>query len=80
MQLNNKTSYFPYYCGVNFCGYKIFTTHILVKGSSKIKIKKKINIWNKKQYSFKQIESSYNFVKSLESSIEQIKKRGNNSE
>lgn len=80
LQLNDKTSYFPYYCGVNFCGYKIFTTHILVKGSSKRKIKKKINIWNKKQYSFKQIESSYNFVKSLESSIEQIKKRGNNSE
>lgn len=93
LQLNNKTTYFPYYCGVNFCDYKIFTTHILVKGSSKRKIKKKINIWNKKQYNFKQIESSYNsylghvkhccsynFVKSLESSIEQIRKRGSNSE
>ena len=32
--------------GVNFCGYRIFETHILVRNRSKKKIKKDIKKWN----------------------------------
>ena len=32
--------------GVNFCGYRIFTTHRLLRVSSKKKIKKNIKKWN----------------------------------
>ena len=34
--------------GVNFCGYRIFTTHRLLRLSSKKKIKKNIKKWNMK--------------------------------
>lgn len=33
--------------GVNFCGYRIFTTHLLLRNNSKKKIKKKVSTWNK---------------------------------
>ena len=32
--------------GVNFCGYRIFTTHRLLRKSSKTKMKKQIKNWN----------------------------------
>jgi len=32
--------------GVNFCGYRIFTTHKLLRVSSKKKIKKNVKKWN----------------------------------
>ena len=32
--------------GVNFCGYRIFPTHILLRNSSKKKIKKNVKKWN----------------------------------
>ncbi len=40
LNLNNKSRYYPYKMGVNFCGYRIFTTHRLLRLSSKKKIKK----------------------------------------
>ena len=33
--------------GVNFCGYRIFPTHKLLRNSSKKKIKRNIKKWNK---------------------------------
>ena len=46
LKLNAKSRYYPYKMGVNFCGYRIFTTHRLLRVSSKKKIKKNIKKWN----------------------------------
>lgn len=46
LDLNDKSRYYPYAMGVNFCGYRIFTTHRLLRLDSKKKIKKKIKHWN----------------------------------
>lgn len=48
LYLNEKSRYFPNKMGVNFCGYRIFTTHMLLRNSSKIKIKNCVRAWNKK--------------------------------
>ena len=48
LELNAKTKYYPYKMGVDFCGYRIFTTHMLLRNSSKKKIKKNLKNWNKK--------------------------------
>lgn len=47
LKLNKKTNYFRNSQGVNFCGYKIFKTHIMLKKENKKKIKNKIKNWNK---------------------------------
>ena len=31
LSLNDKSRYYPYKMGVNFCGYRIFTTHRLLR-------------------------------------------------
>ena len=46
LYLNNKSRYYPYKMGVNFCGYRIFTTHRLLRLNSKKKIKKHVKHWN----------------------------------
>jgi hypothetical protein len=51
LELNDKSRLYPYKMGVNFCGYRIFTTHKLLRTNSKKKIKRNIKKWNKK-YSF----------------------------
>lgn len=48
LELNNKSRFYPYKMGVNFCGYRIFTTHRLLRTSSKKKIKRKVKKWNAK--------------------------------
>lgn len=55
LELNSKSRYYPASMGVNFCGYRIFPTHRLLRSSSKTKIKKKIKKWNK-QYAKNTIE------------------------
>lgn len=47
IELNAKSRYYPYKMGVNFCGYRIFTTHMLLRTNSKKKIKKKLKQWNR---------------------------------
>ena len=47
LELNSKSRYYPNSMGVNFCGYRIFPTHRLLRNSSKSKIKRKIKKWNK---------------------------------
>lgn len=48
LELNNKSRFYPYKMGVNFCGYRIFTTHRLLRTNSKKKIKRNVKHWNKK--------------------------------
>lgn len=53
LSLNDKSKYYPYKMGVNFCGYRIFTTHKLLRLNSKKKIQKNVKLWNKLYYSNK---------------------------
>lgn len=47
LELNEKSRYYPNKMGVNFCGYRIWPTHKLLRTNSKIKIKKNVKKWNK---------------------------------
>lgn len=47
LSLNDKSRIYPYKMGVNFCGYRIFTTHKLLRTNSKKKIKRQVKHWNK---------------------------------
>lgn len=47
LELNHKSRYYPNHFGLNFCGYKIWTTHRLLRKDSKKKIKRKVNNFNK---------------------------------
>lgn len=47
LRFNNKSGYFPSYLGVDFCGYRIFETHMLVRKRCKIKIKRNLKLWRK---------------------------------
>ena len=64
LELNSKSRYYPYKMGVNFCGYRIFTTHRLLRISSKKKIKKNVKKWNclyhKKNLNFQYAMQSLN--------------------
>lgn len=46
LELNNKSRYYPYKMGVDFCGYRTFDTHKLLRNSSKKKIIGKVKKWN----------------------------------
>ena len=46
LELNYKSKYFPNKMGVNFCGYRIFHTHRLLRNNSKKKIKRHVKKWN----------------------------------
>ena len=65
LSLNNKSRYYPYKMGVNFCGYRIFTTHKLLRVNSKKKIKKHVKNWNR-LYSTGRL-NVYNTMQSLNS-------------
>ena len=41
LSLNQKSRYYPAAQGLNFCGYRIWPTHRLLRKSSKTKIKRK---------------------------------------
>lgn len=55
LQLNEKTNYFKAKQGINFCGYKIYSSHILLRKNNKVKIKRKIKKWNK-MYKAKELD------------------------
>ncbi len=46
LELNNKSRYYPYKMGVDFCGYRTFDTHRLLRNSSKKKIMGQVKKWN----------------------------------
>lgn len=64
LELNEKSRYYPNKMGVNFCGYRIYETHILLRNRSKSKIKKNIKSWNQlyklNQLDVKKMELSLN--------------------
>ena len=62
LELNHKSRYYPYKMGVNFCGYRIFTTHRLLRTSSKKNIKNKVKKWN-----FQYEHNCLNFPHALQS-------------
>lgn len=47
LELNDKSRFYPSKMGVNFCGYRIFPTHKLLRTNSKKKIKRNVKKWNK---------------------------------
>ncbi len=47
LELNKKSTYFINYKGVDFCDYKIYENHILLRKRFKKKLKKNIFLWNK---------------------------------
>lgn len=47
LELNSKSRYFPNKRGIDFCGYRIFETHIFLRKRFKRKLKKNINLWKK---------------------------------
>lgn len=63
LKFNKKSSYMPIKDGVVFCGYKIYTTHKLLKRNNIIRMKKRIRTWNKswmlKNYDFKKWRASF---------------------
>jgi len=48
LTLNNKTQIFPAKNGTNFCGYKIWSTHMKIRDSSKKRIKRKLKAYKRK--------------------------------
>ncbi len=46
LTLNSKSRYYPNEFGADFCGYRIWSTHRLIRKSSKNKIKKNVSKWN----------------------------------
>lgn len=47
LELNEKSRYYPCNQGVNFCGFRIWPTHRLLRKHCKTKIKRHINKWNR---------------------------------
>ena len=41
LELNEKSRYYPSSLGVNFCGYRIYETHMLVRNRCKLEMRKK---------------------------------------
>ncbi len=46
LTLNPKSRYFPNSMGIDFCGYRVFETHRLIRKRSVKKIKRRIINWN----------------------------------
>lgn len=61
LALNDKSRYYPYKMGVNFCGYRIFCTHRLLRLSSKKKIKNNIKKSNAK-FSSKNLDIAHTML------------------
>ena len=58
LELNSKTSYFKEKQGINFLGYRIWKTHLLIRNQSKKKIKRKLKNFQK-LYKENKIELEY---------------------
>ena len=58
LELNSKTSYFRESQGINFLGYRIWKTHLLIRNQSKKKIKRKLKNFQK-LYKENKIELEY---------------------
>lgn len=45
LELNSKSKYFPSKYGIDFCGYRIYESHRILRKRFKKKLKKQIRIW-----------------------------------
>ncbi len=67
LSLNAKSRYFKNIKGINFCGYRIFETHILLRKRFKKKVYKNIRLWKRlavsKQFNSQKFMLSYNSFK-----------------
>ena len=45
LTLNTKSRYFSHKFGIDFCGFRIYETHILLRKRFKKKINKSIKLW-----------------------------------
>ncbi|MDD3453681.1 MAG: reverse transcriptase domain-containing protein [Bacilli bacterium] len=46
LKLNHKSRYYPSSMGVDFCGYRVYFTHKLIRNRSKKQMNKNIKKWN----------------------------------
>lgn len=64
LKVNEKTQIFPAKNGVNFCGYKIWPTHMKIRDSSKKRMKRKMKAYQRKyangEMSLEEIKRSIN--------------------
>ncbi len=67
LELNAKSKFFPNTHGIDFCGYRIYETHILLRKRFKRKIKKHIKLWvklkNDNKFFYNKFVLSYNSFK-----------------
>ncbi len=47
LELNHKSRYYPHFQGIDFCGYRIYETHILLRKRFKKKVNKNLKLWKK---------------------------------
>lgn len=64
LELNYKSNYYPCHFGADFCGYRIFPSHILLRNNSKKKMKRKIQQYNQLYY-----KNALNIPKALSSIV-----------
>ena len=86
LELNQKSRYYPSSIGIDFCGYRIFETHLLLRKRFKKKVKKTLKKWknseslnpNKLLLSWNSIKAhaghanSYNFLLQTEFNLRKI--------
>lgn len=64
LELNKKTQIAPAKNGINFCGYKIWSTHMKIRDSSKRRMKRKLKAFQRKytagEMTFEEIKRSIN--------------------
>lgn len=86
LELNQKSRYYPSSIGIDFCGYRIFETHLLLRKRFKKKVKKTLKKWknseslnpNKLLLSWNSIKAhaghanSYNFLSQTEFNLRKI--------
>lgn len=64
LRLNPKTQVFPLKNGINFCGYKIWSTHMKIRDDSKKRMKRKLKAYQRKyesgEMTLEQIKRSIN--------------------
>ena len=64
LELNNRSTYFPNKLGVDFCGYRIFETHRIIRKRIKKTIRSKLLKWNElaenKKLNIKKMDNSIN--------------------
>ena len=59
LKLNRKSRYYPSYLGIDFCGYKIYESHKVLRKRSINGMRKKFNLWFKNKISYEELVSFF---------------------